>query len=211
MTRRAYIEQIRRAIYNGQPNDDASITVNLVNQILNQAIGVAAKQAYADSIKLDGIAYVNNSFYTTFKGLTISADEFASWKVTLPHLPIGLGVNDGISTLVVKENSSNISQPVVWITQAQKSYYQNMRPVPNKVLAYSEGEFIYIISTLLLNEYTASVTMVSGGLPTDLDATLNVPNDYLPLITDYLKKELLGELSVPKDVNNDGNDALKFQ
>jgi hypothetical protein len=198
-------------IYGGMPNDDASITVNLVNQMLNQAIGVAAKQAYTDSIKLDGIAYVNNSFYTTFKGLSVSKDDGFEWKVTLPHLPIGLGANDGISTLVLKQDSTNISQPVIWITQAQKSYYQNMRDIPNKVFAYSEGEFIFIISTIFLNQYTASVTMVSGGLPTDLDATLNVPNDYLPLITDYLKKELLGELMTPKDVNNDGNDALKFQ
>jgi hypothetical protein len=209
LTRRQYIEQIRRQIYGGPPSDDATITVNLVNQWLNQAIGVAAKTNYKDSITLDGIAYVNDSFYTTFKGIAITVDENFLWKVTLPHLPMGLGANNGVSTLQIKENTVNISQPVVWLTQSQRSYYSNMRNLPNKILAYMEGEFIFIITPLLLSDYTASVTMVSGGSPTNLDATLNIPPDYMPIITDYLKKELLFERSVPVDDVNDGRDATK--
>ena len=60
MTRKTFIERILRQIYNGQPSDDSNITFNLVNQWLNDAIGVAAKKNYTDSIQMDGVAYVNN-------------------------------------------------------------------------------------------------------------------------------------------------------
>lgn len=208
-TRRAYIEQVRRMIYGAQPTNDASITVGLVNQWLNQAIGVAAKTNYTDSIKLDGIAYINNSFYTTFKSLTISQDEQFLYKVELPQIPVGIGQDEGISTLKIKDTDSRqISQSVIWLTQNQRGYIENMRPIPNKLLAYSEGKYVYIISTLLLSSYTAHATMVSGGLSTDLESTLNVPDDYLPVVTEYLKQQLMFSRQVPVDATNDGLDAV---
>jgi hypothetical protein len=208
MVRRTYIERLRRQIYNGQPNDDATITVNLVNLYVDDAIAFAAKSCYTESIKLDGIAYVNGGFYTTYKGLTISADENFIWRVTLPHIPYGLGESEGVSTLQVKDGN-NVSLPVIWISQAQKSYYHTMRAIPNKVMAFSEGKYIYIITPILLNQYTANVTMVSGGNSSDLDSEINVPQDYYPLMTDYILKQLLLERNQPTDVNNDGLDVIK--
>lgn len=67
MTRNIFIERILRQIYNGQPSDDSSITYSLVNQWLNDAIGLAAKKNYTDGIQMDGIAYVNNSFIQHLK------------------------------------------------------------------------------------------------------------------------------------------------
>ena len=74
-------------------------------------------------------------------------------------------------------------------------------------MAYSEGEFVYVISDIPLNQYTAQVTMVSGGDSTDLDSTLNVPPDYFPVMMQYLQQQLLLEKNQPKDVTNDGLDA----
>lgn len=210
MTRKAFIEMFRRQIYGGQPSSDASITVGLVNVWLEQAIAVAAKTNYTDSIKLDGIAYVNGSFYTTYKSLSVSSDEQFLWKITLPHLPFGLGTDEGVSTLKFKDSDSNqISQSVIWLTQSQKSYYQSMRPIPNKILAYSEGTFVYAISTILLSQYTAHVTMISGGDKTDLNSTLNCPSDYFPIMLQYLQQQLLLEKAQPVDVANDGLDAQR--
>lgn len=208
MTRRTYIERLRRQIYGGYPSDDATITENLVNLYLNDAVAIAAKTCYTDSIKLDGIAYINNSFYTTYKGLSFSQDESFIWKTELPHLPYGLGENEGVSTLQVKD-SSNVSLPVIWMTQAQKSYYQTMRAIPNKVLAFMEGKFVYIITPILLNSYTANVTMVSGGNSNDLDSELNVPQDYFPIMNEYIIKQLTIERNMPVDATNDGLDAIK--
>lgn len=209
LSRRQYIEQVRRLIYNGQPSDDASITVGLVNQVLNQAIGVAAKANYKDNVTIDGIGFVNNSFYTKFGNLAISSDGNFKWKVTLPDVPVGVGYNEGISTLELQDSSGQITRPFVPLSENQKTFYQNMRPIPNKVLYYYEGNLLYALSTLLLNQYTANVTMVSGGLSTNLDSTLNVPPDYIPVMTEYLMKYFLFEKSQPKDVTNDGEDFVK--
>lgn len=210
MTRKTYIEQIRRLIYGAQPADDAEITVGLVNVWLEQAIGYAAKKNYTDSLQLDGIAYINNSFYITFKGLAVTKNEINLYRVTLPQIPIGIGNDEGISTLEFKDSwSKKISYPVIWLTQNQVAYQRGMRTIPNKLLAYSQGEFVYIITPLNITNYTATVTMVSGGASTDLNSTLNVPNDYLPMITDYLKTNLMFQRSVPQDLQNDGMDFVK--
>lgn len=207
-TRRVFIEQIRRLIYGSQPSDDAEITVGLVNVWLDQAIGVAVQRSYMDALKIDGIAYVNNSFYTTYKSLAISSDDLFIWKITLPQVPLGIGENMGVETLIIKDSdSSQLSYPVVFLTQKQRGFSRGMRPIPNKVLAYMEGEFIYLQSTLLLSQFTGQATMISGGNSSDLDSTLNVPADYVPIMVEYLKQQLMFQRQVPVDNVNDGMDG----
>jgi hypothetical protein len=209
MTRRFYIERVLRQVFGGYNRDDAEVTTNLVNSWLEDAIGVAAKQCYKDSIAIDGIGYVNNSFYTTFKGISVSQDEQFLWKITLPQIPFGVGRNEGISTLQFKDSGGNISLPVVWLSESQKGYYQSMRSIPGKALAYPQGSYVYIISTLTLSLYTATVSLISGGDSTNLNSTLNVPADYLPIMDEFLKQQLLAERTVPQDTTNDGSDAAR--
>jgi len=173
---------------------------------LNQGIGVAAKQCYKEAIQLDGIGYVNNSFYTTFKGIAVTKDEQFLWKVALPQIPIGIGHNEGISTMVFKDSSGQISLPVVWLSENQRSFIDTMREIPNKVLAYPEGSFVYAKSTINLSVFTASATMISGGDSTDLTSTFNVPDDYFPVIVEYLKAQLGFEKAQKQDLANDGID-----
>ena len=164
MKRITFIEQIRRQIYGAQPSDDADITIGLVNTWLEQGIAVAAKTNYTDNLKLDGISYVNNSFYSTFKNIAVTEDEQFVYKVTLPQIPVGIGANEGISMLTFRDTDSRqISQSVIWLTQNQRTFFDGMRAIPNKLLAYSEGKYAYIKSTLLLTAYTANVTLISGG------------------------------------------------
>lgn len=208
-TRRIFIERTLRQIYGGQPSDDSTITVNLVNKYLEDAIAAAAKANYKDAITIDGIGYVNNSFYTTFKDIAITSDGNFTWKVQLPQIPIGIGQNEGISTFRLKDESGNITLPFVPLTENQKTYYQGMRLIPNKILYYYEGSYAYIISTLILNQYTVDVTMISGGDATDLDSILNVPPDYYPVMIEYLKQQLMFERMTPTDDTNDGRDIIK--
>jgi len=177
ITRKAYIELIRRQIYGGQPSDDASATVGLVNRWLDFGIAAAAKQNYKENIAIDGISYVNNSFYSTFKNISITADVNFLWKVQLPQLPLGIGATEGVSRLVIKDNATGqISYPVVLMSENQASYQRGMRSILNKLLGYTEGSYAYILSTILLSEYNAQVTMISGGTSSDLTSTINVPS-----------------------------------
>lgn len=210
MTRRQFIERVLRQIYGGPVSDDSTITVNLVNLWLQDAIGLAAKANYKDNLAIDSINYINNSFYTTFKNLAISTNEQFLWRISLPQIPLGIGNTDGISTIQIKDNSSpQISYPVVLMSQNQRSFHQGMRQIPNRITGYSEGEFIYLESTLILNLYTGYVTMISGGDSTNLDSTLNVPADYYSVMVEYLKQQLMFERGVPTDTVNDGQDVIK--
>lgn len=210
MNRKTFIERTLRQIYGGQPSSDATITYGLVNVWLQDAIAVAAKANNRDNISIDGISYVNNSFYTIYKGLTVTKNENFLWRVQLPHIPFGLGTSEGISTLEFKDpTTGEIAYPAVMMSENQRSFQRGMRAIPNKILAYSQGEFIYALSTLILSPYTASVTMVSGGDSTDLNSTLNVPSDYFPVMVQYIQQQLLLERSQPVDVTNDGLDAVR--
>ena len=204
MTRGQLIEQILRQVYGSQPTDDASATPNLVNQMINQGIGIAAKLAYKDAIQMDGVGYVNNSFYSTFKGIAVTPDDNFKWKIDLPSVPVGVGKDEGISTLVFKDSNGKVSLPVVWLSQNQVTYFQSMPMISNKILAYSEGSVVYAMSTILLDQYTATVTLVSGGDSSNLSSTLNVPDDYIPTIVEYVSKLLMASRAQPQDQANDG-------
>ncbi len=210
MTRKVFIERTLRQIYNGQPSDDASITYGLVNTWLQDATALAAKTNYKENIAIDGISYTNNSFYITFKGLPVTKDENFLWKVELPSIPLGMGTSEGVSTLTFKDAATNqISYPGVWLSQNQVSFQRGMRSIPNKVLVYSEGKYVYALSTILLSQYTANITMISAGDSTDLNSELNVPADYFPIMVQYIQQQLLLERNQPVDVTNDGLNAVR--
>jgi len=206
MTRGVFIEMVVRNVYGEQPNNDRAITDNLVNTWIEPGIGLAVKQAYKDSIAFDGVSYVNNSFYTQYKGLTITQEEPALYKIELPALPMGIEKNGGLNLLRFKDANGRVSDPAIPLSEYQVGYARRMRPIPNKQLYWPEGKFTYVMSTLPLDTYTANATMISGGDPTDFDSELNVPADYLPIVIDYCVRNLARERMTPKDTTNDKRD-----
>ena len=209
MTRYALIERILRQIYNGQPSDDSSVTYNLVNQWLNDAIGLAVKKNYTDSIQMDGIAYVNHSFYTTYTNLDISAEtvDNVTYSIALPQIPFALGKDEGVATLQFVGDKKT-SQTAIPLSMNQVAYIDNLRPIQNKILYWIEGKHIYAKSSIPLTSYKATLRMISGGDSSDLTSTLIIPDDYMPLIVEYIKGQLAFERSRPLDTSNDGVDNI---
>ena len=206
MTRKIFIERILRQIYNGQPSDDSNITFNLVNQWLNDAIGVAAKKNYTDSIQMDGVAYVNNSFYTSYSSLTITQVDNTTFKFTLPQIPVALGKNEGIATLQFSNSKTPTSFGAVPLSMNQVGYQDTLRPIQNKVVYWPQGQEVYMSTGIPLTAYKANVRMVSGGDSNDLNSTLIIPDDYVPIMVEYIKAQLAFERSRPIDTSNDGVD-----
>ena len=205
MTRNIFIERILRQIYNGQPSDDSSITYNLVNQWLNDAIGLAVKKNYTDSIQMDGVAYINNSFYTTFADLAINNVDFTTYMIDLPIIPYALGRNEGVAMLQFT-GEGKTSQTAIPLSMNQVAYIESLRPIQNKILYWIEGKNIYVKSSILLSAYKANLRMISGGDSSDLNSTLIIPDDYVPIIVEYIKGQLAFERSRPIDTSNDGVD-----
>ena len=207
MTRLQLIRRILRQIYGGIPSVDSNITDNLVNVYINDAIAGTAKKNYLENGSIDGINYVNNSFYTTFKGLAITQYDTFTYQLTLPQIPVGLGNNEGVGTLQFVDSNGNVSDPAIPLSENQVTYYRNLRPIPNKILYYPESIYLYLISTLQLNAYTGKVRMISGGNSNDLNSIINVPDEYMNDIQDYVARQLSIERQMPKIPTNSGADA----
>jgi hypothetical protein len=209
MTRYALIERILRQVYNGQPSDDSNITYNLVNQWLNDAIGLAVKKNYTDNIQMDGVAYVNNSFYSTFTNITINAEtvDTVTYSIALPVIPYALGRNEGVAMLQFVGDKKT-SQTAIPLSMNQVAYQEQLRPIQNKILYWIEGKKIYVKSAIPLTSYKATLRLISGGDSSDLTSTLVVPDDYIPHIIEYIKGQLAFERSRPIDQSNDGVDNL---
>jgi len=207
MTRRQYIERTLRQIYNGFPPQDSNITVNLVNFWLPDAIGAAARKNYIDNYTIEGINFVNNGFYTTFSSIAITKVEQNLYRFSLPQIPVGLGYSEGVSTVQFVGSDGIVSRTAVPLSTNQTTYMFNMRPIPNKLLYYTEGLYCYVLSVIGLTIYTAKVRMISGGDATDLDSELNVPPDYFGDMTEYIKKQLISEKIMPIDQISDGVDS----
>lgn len=207
MTRYQLIERVLRQIYNGQPSDDSNITYGLVNQWLNDAIGVAAKKNYTDNIQIDGVSYINNSFYTTFKNLDIYAEtvDNVTYRIDLPSIPVALGRDEGVAMLQFVGDKKT-SQTAIPLSMNQVAYQELLRPIQNKIAYWIEGNNIYVKSSIPLTSYKATLRMVSGGDSTNLDSTLIVPDDYMPVVIEYIKGQLAFEKSRPIDQSNDGVD-----
>lgn len=208
MVRSAIIEQISRLVHNGFPSDDTDITDALINTYVNQGIALAVKNNYKEAIQLDGIGYVNNSFYTTYKGIAVTADEQNLWTLTLPLVPIAVGRNEGVSRLLFKNTDNRISFDAIPLSSNQLGFSRSMRPIPNKVLYYVEGGEAKVITSLNMSDYTASVTLISGGDSTNLSSQLNIPDDALPMIIDYCMKLLVAERNMKTDLANDGTSTV---
>jgi hypothetical protein len=207
MDRYTFCERALRQIYGEQPTDDSNITINLVNSWLSDATAVAAKKNWTDSVQLDQIAYANNSFYTTYKGLAVSSGgELFLYQLTLPEIPVGLGRNEAVSTLQFIDPNGIVSDTAIPLNENQVAYFRGQRQIGNKIYYYSEGTFLYAISVLDLTQYTGKVRMVSAGDSTSLDSILNVPSDYFPVMVEYIKAQLAFERSQVKDLSNDGAD-----
>lgn len=206
MQRQTLIERLRRMIYGGQPSDDAQITVGFVNNILNDAVAVAAAANYNENFKIQGVEVVSNSFYTTYSNIAVTNDGNFIYKFELPEIPVGLGINMGVASLRFSDGNL-LSFDAIPLNINQVSYLRGRRPIPNKIMYWVEGKYGYTQSPQYdLTLTTATVRMISGGDSTDLTSEINVPSDYYPMMVEYILKQLAIHQQQPQDTSNDGAD-----
>jgi hypothetical protein len=208
-TRLSLIKRILRQIYSGQPTEDSNITVNLVNKWMNDGLALAAKENYKEAIAIDGMGYINNSFYCTYSGLTITTDstDNQTYMFTLPQIPLGFSRNQGIGKIQFKDPQNFTSLDAIPLSMNQVAYIDRLPPVQNKILYWSEGVFVRCKTPIQLFNYTATVKMVSAGDATDLESIINVPDDYIAAVIAYVKEQLAWERNQPQPAANDGEDS----
>lgn len=205
MLRKIIIEQIRRQYYGGIPSDDANLSENEVNMYLSQAIAYMAKINYTDSIKLDGIENVSDAFYATFKGISILKDnDTGYYYCTLPHPPVGLSRGYGISTVTFPVSTGLAKAPIP-ISPREVDYINEIKIPPSKIFYWAEGNQLYFKSYVNLVGKFAIIRMISAE-NSDLNSELNVPEEYIADIINYVINQLKFRKSIPEDITNDGID-----
>lgn len=205
MQRGIFIEQIRRIIAGGVPNDDSEVTISLVNSFINPAIAVAAKSNWVENLKMEGCTYANNSFYTTVSGIAITSDsEFGVYNVSLPSIPVGLGRTEGVSAVYVIDDRGTQSKPVTMLSVAQVNYADDM-PKMNGFLGWYEGATVKLKSPETpLTGFTAKVRMINTGAADTLSSQISVPEEALPEMQKWILTTLGYADRIPKDFSNDG-------
>ena len=205
MTRKVIIEQIRRILYGGVPNDDANVSEKEINVYINQALAYMAKVNYTDAIKLDGVESVADSFYATFKEIPITLDSTTGYySLDLPQVPLGLARGYGISTVTFPSNTG-LAKSLVPISVRELDYMDNLKAPPSKIFYWAEGKKLWFKSYTNLVGKFAIIRMVSTE-NSDLDAELNVPQEYITDIINLVLNQLKIRKSTPEDTTNDGAD-----
>ena len=207
MTRKVLIEQIRRMMYGSIPTDDANVTEKEINLYINQGIAYMAKINYTDAIKLDGIETVADSFYATFKNLAITKDnDTGYYSLALPQVPLGLSRGYGIST-VTFPTSTGLAKSPIPISPRELDYIDNLKQPPSKIFYWAEGKKLWFKSYTNLVGKFAIVRMVSTETA-DLDAEINVPQEYITDIINLVMNQLRTRKATPQDSTNDGLDKV---
>lgn len=207
MTRRVLIEQIRRMLYGSVPTDDANISEKEINLYINEALAYMAKINYTDSIKLDGIESIADSFYLTFKNLAITKDnDTGYYSLDLPQVPLGLARGYGIAT-VTFPTSTGLAKSPIPISVRELDYMDSLKQPPSKIFYWPEGKKLWFKSYTNLVGKFAIVRMVSTETA-DLDSELNVPQEYITDIINLVMNQLRPRKGAPQDSTNDGLDKL---
>ena len=207
MTRKVLIEQIRRMMYGSIPTDDANVTEKEINLYINEGIAYMAKINYTDAIKLDGIETVADSFYATFKNLAITRDsDTGYYALDLPQVPLGLSRGYGIST-VTFPTSTGLAKSPIPISPRELDYIDNLKQPPSKIFYWAEGKKLWFKSYTNLVGRLAIVRMVSTETA-DLDAEINVPQEYITDIINLVMNQLRTRKASPQDSTNDGLDKV---
>lgn len=207
MTRRVLIEQIRRMLYGGVPTDDANVSEKEINLYINEALAYMAKINYTDSIKLDGIESISDSFYLTFKNLAITKDnDTGYYSLDLPQVPLGLARGYGIST-VTFPTSTGLAKSPIPISVRELDYMDSLKQPPSKIFYWPEGKKLWFKSYTNLVGRFAIVRMVSTETA-DLDSELNVPQEYITDIINLVMNQLRPRKGALQDSTNDGLDKL---
>lgn len=203
MTLRAYCELILRRLANGDVSDDFPIKIEEVVQWVGQGVAMAAMKNYTDNANID-VEYVSDSFYTTYKNLSLTKDsQTGFFNTTVPAAPYGIPKGYDVSGVNI-EGDGMLSNGLVRVNIQQLDYYLKLSLPPKAIFYWFEGSVLNLFSTwAILDGIKVRVRMASGGV--SLDSELNIPADYMGYVSEFVFGKLMPTLNIPQDNVNDGN------
>jgi hypothetical protein len=202
-TRRQVCELIIRRLAGGDPPAEFPIKVDEVNLWLNHGIFASSVKSYQDAVQYDGVEFVPDAYYTTFRNLALTQDaDTGYWKATLPSTPGALPRGYDISTATIMLQG-RLSASMMRVSPQQIDSLYSL-PRPNGIFFWVEGNVLHIESRSDLTGKSAMVRMVSSEGTGSLDEEIKAPADAMDFIITYVYNKFAPLLNVPVDNNNDG-------
>jgi hypothetical protein len=119
-----------------------------------------------------------------------------------------MGMSQGISKLQFVNPQNYVSMDAIPVSMNQAAYVDRLPAIQNKIVYWPEGVFIRCKTPIQLFNYTATVKMVSAGDATNMQSIINIPDDYMPAVIEYVKQQLAWERMQPQPRENDGEDSI---
>lgn len=188
--------------FNGQPSDDASVSVRHVAELIAIEVAYVATMSAFSNSNAGEATYANDQFISVFNNLDLLTDGVTAEKYTLlPATPAGLPNNQEISG-VAFTSCPNVK--VVPLKQ-KDTFAQQYLDMPSKIYNYKieNGRIVFIsLPDIVTGKVSVKlVGAVSGA--TLLDSVLNISKDAEGVIMDRVLLKLDPRRSVQRDINND--------
>lgn len=205
MTRKTLCELIQRRLAGGDVSDDFSPKLDEINLWLNHGIAASAFKNYTDSVQIDGIEFVSESFYITLGGLTINKDENTGWYfANLPSSPYALPKGYDI-TMVAIQGNGKLSKGLVRKDAVKHNAHDSLPKPPNKIFWWVDSKALWMDSFTPIQSNTLTLRMAAsaGGVyQGGISDELRVPDDAIPYVIEYVLK-VFGQPAI-QDTSNDG-------
>lgn len=197
-------EQILTTYYKGIRNDDSQYSLRHIASMVAQEVAFMARKNAFENGNAGEIAYINDSFISTYKNVAVAVDPVSLEKYSvLPAVPTALPNNQEIVSVSLNKKTNKTFIPMRNKDRFSQSFLPNIKGV---VFYYIEAGRIYFDNPCNY-QFTALTIKMAGALPSGniLDAQLNIPKNYETEIIDKVLQRLLTTSRLGTDYTNDGD------
>jgi hypothetical protein len=200
-TKRMFCERLSKHINDGWAGNDFKITTNELCLYIDAGIPYVMKGQMYENAKAVGVFETIDAYLVSYAitGLTKNSAT-NEWVAILPQTPLALPTGYNITDAYISDTSYGRGQSV-FITQTKRVPYRANLPKPSGVFARVEYNKMYLQSyngMSLLNQ-TLNVQMPISRTE-DLDAEMNMPDDAIQPLFDYVIKQVASRYQLPNDI-----------
>jgi hypothetical protein len=198
------VERLRRHFSNGFPSSESSISENEMLLYIDEAVPFVMKGQMFENAKVTGFLETPDAYMTTYELPVLTRNAALSvWETTLPVPPLSLPSGYSINDLFFASEENGVGHNVFIVKQKRLSYRDYM-PKPSGVHASIDGKTIRLqhwegSSLFGLQLYARMPSTRTGGL----DDVMNLPDDAISGVFNYVDKIISRRLMMPQDIIKD--------
>ena len=197
------IERVKKQIAGDFTGGDFKVTDNEILLFIDSGIPYILKGQAFEGAKITGVFEVPDAYITTYLISPITRNAATNeWVGTLPQTPLALPTGYNITDAYISQ--PNQGRQSIFITSNKRVPYRNNLPKPSGLFARVEYNKIYLQSPngMPLNGQDLYVQMPISRT-SDISAPMNMPDDAIQPLFDYVVGKIAQRFSLPKDIIQD--------